>query len=325
MTLRAIATLLTVLVLGSCIDSTGEVPTDTTETPATTPVDAPSPPKDVNVACDGALCDTSNDSTCNAGGGSVAWPIAGAMLLLALGTRRRRRWLAGGVAIACVALGLDTAASAEVKPVTTAAAPAAPAGSDTAGSDDSVSVHVDTAPPPVHRFTLAWNPLPFIVGLGKISVDAVIMLKHDHHALVISPFLAITNTAPIFTVAPDGTPSQLPQQNFTTFGAEIGYRHYWGVNGPRGLFIGPSLLLADVQEKQGMFGDGSKTSYGDLGLAFDIGYQAVFSNSFTLAVGAGVQGQLTTMSNVPRQQFPADVYANNGVWPRLLLSVGYAF
>jgi hypothetical protein len=268
------------------------------------------------VACDGALCDTSNDSTCNAGGGA-GWLAAAIVAFAIAGTRRRRT---GAAAAAAAIVMLGSLAAPRLARADGGAAPTT-VGSGSDPAEPAVDVHVAATVPVERHVDIAWNPLPFLVGLGKLSIDVVWVPRH-HSALVVAPFLAITNTAPITVFSDAGTPSQLPQQDFTTFGAEIGYRRYWGAQGPRGLFVGPSLILADVREHQGMFGNGSKTSYGDLGLAFDVGYQVLIGR-FALAVGAGVQGQVTT-SSVPKQQFPADIYANAGVWPRLLLSVGYA-
>jgi uncharacterized protein (TIGR03382 family) len=295
---RHVLAVVIALAAGACIDHVDASPD------AKAPDDASTEPK---VGCDGALCQTSNDSTCNAGG-SPGW-LAAAFVAFAVAGRRRRPVTTLAIVVVAGLLAAPRVAAAD--------------GSGSAGAAPPVDVHLAAQPPVERHVTIAWNPLPFIVGLGKLSVDIVWVPRH-HSALVVAPFLAITDTAPITVYADNGTPTQLPQQDFTTLGVELGYRHYWGAQGPRGLFVGPSLILADVLEHQGMFGNGSKTSYADLGLAFDVGYQMLVTSSFSLAVGAGVQGQLTTMS-VPKQQFPADVYANSGVWPRILLSVGYAF
>jgi hypothetical protein len=117
---------------------------------------------------------------------------------------------------------------------------------------------------------------------------------------------------------------QLPEQRFEGWGLEVGYRHYWGQRGPRGFFVGPSFIYAWMNAKQEMFGNGSRLNYSTYGFAFDIGYQMLVTDALTLSAGVGLQGTLTSKT-IPQQQFPADIYGNSGVWPRLLFSVGYAF
>jgi hypothetical protein len=41
-------------------------------------------------------------------------------------------------------------------------------------------------------------------------------------------------------------------------------------------------------------------------------------------VGGGLQYTFTT-ENIPPQQLPASIYANERFYPRLLLALGYAF
>jgi hypothetical protein len=186
-----------------------------------------------------------------------------------------------------------------------------------------VDVHVGSTPPPWRRITIEWNPLPFVVGFGKISANVVLVVK-NHHAIVVSPFFTDSTTSPIYVFNAEGDPTQLPEQRFLGFGLELGYRYYWGQRGPRGLFVGPSLIGALMYEHQEQYGNGSHTNYADLGLAFDVGYQMLITDAITISAGLGVQGMLTTKT-IPQQQFPIDIYGNSGVWPRVLFSVGYAF
>jgi hypothetical protein len=184
-------------------------------------------------------------------------------------------------------------------------------------------VHVATASPPVRRLAIEIDPLPFIADLGKLQAD-VVLVPIAHHAIVASPFYTSTSTAPIVLQNADGNPMlQLPEQIFHGVGLEIGYRYYTGVGGPRGFFVGPSVIYVAMFEKQGEFGDGSHTNYQDLGLALDVGYQVLIADKISLAFGAGVQGMETSKS-IPPQQFPARLYGNSGVWPRLLFSIGWA-
>jgi hypothetical protein len=70
--------------------------------------------------------------------------------------------------------------------------------------------------------------------------------------------------------------------------------------------------------------DGDTTTYLDYGLAADAGYQALIADKVSLALGGGVE-VLATSRSIPNQQFPARLYANGGVLPRFLLSLGWAF
>ena len=102
---------------------------------------------------------------------------------------------------------------------------------------------------------------------------------------------------------------------------EIGYRYYFGQGGPRGLFLGPSLILGAFDAKAQ---NGTSTSYADFGLAADIGYQVLVADRVSLSLGAGLQYTATSKS-IPDQQFPAEIYANDGLRPRVLASLGWAF
>jgi hypothetical protein len=184
-------------------------------------------------------------------------------------------------------------------------------------------VRVAITPPPSRRLAIELEPVPFIADLGKLSADLV-LVPIDHHALVVSPFYTSTTTAPIVIPDANGNPMlQLPEQIFHGVGIELGYRYYRGLGGPRGFFVGPSFIFVEMNEKQGQFGDGSHTSYRDLGVALDVGYQVLVADRLSLALGAGVQG-LVTSKSIPEQQFPAKMYANSGVWPRLVLAIGWA-
>jgi len=174
-----------------------------------------------------------------------------------------------------------------------------------------------------HRpVVLEWNPLPLFVA--KASADIVIA-PVDHHALVLAPFYVWPTTAPLLVNQTDANGNPLvvsiPAQAFTGFGAEIGYRYYAGRGGPRGFFVGPSLIVASMTATAG---DGSKTSYTDYGAAVDLGYGALVADRIALTLGLGAQYTRPSHS-IPPQQFPAAIYANEGVFPRLLVGVGYGF
>jgi len=166
-----------------------------------------------------------------------------------------------------------------------------------------------------------------LFGLAKVSFDVVIA-PLAHHAIVVSPFYANTSTAPIWTYDPSGNnPVVLPQQKFEGFGGELGYRYYFGDGGLRGVFVGPSFIIgAFTATAQNT----SQTQFLQLGGAVDVGYQALVADCVSLGAGVGLQYTFADVtggaaSSIPNQQYPARVYANGGVFPRLLLSIGWAF
>jgi hypothetical protein len=182
-----------------------------------------------------------------------------------------------------------------------------------------VDVVVREAPPARRVVAVEWNPLALLI-IGKVSAN-VVVVPTDHHALVLSPFYASSSTAPITVTDAAGSQTQLLKQTFSGFGGEIGYRYYFGEGGPRGFFLGPSLMLASITATAG---DESKTQFLDYGLAGDAGCEALLADKVALSLGGGLQYTATTKS-IPDQQLPAAVYANSGVRPRVLLSVGWAF
>jgi len=209
------------------------------------------------------------------------------------------------------------------------------AGAEGPPTDQTVDVQLHEAPSP-HRFlTIEWNPLALFID--RISVNAVIV-PGDHHALVLSPFYTWANTAEYSTgLAADGTPLgytlNVPKQDFDGFGGEIGYRYYASKGGPRGFFAGPSLILESITAKScancsGVPAlaayHGSQTSFTGYGLALDVGYEALIDDTIAVSVGVGAQYTATSQT-IPPQQLPASIYANDKFYPRMLLSLGYAF
>jgi len=189
---------------------------------------------------------------------------------------------------------------------------------DAPPADAPIDVVVRETPPQRRIVSIEWNPLPLV--LGKISANVVIV-PVNHHALVLCPFYVSTTTAGIDVFDDNGNPTQLPTQTFSGFGGEIGYRYYTGLGGPRGLFVGPSLILASMTAKAQ---NGSTTGYLDYGLAGDIGYEMLVADNIALSLGGGIQ-YTTPNQTIPTQQFPADVYANGRLMPRALASIGWAF
>ena len=191
-------------------------------------------------------------------------------------------------------------------------------GSARAEPPSAVDVVIRNEPPPRRFLTIEDNPFPLLIG--KRSANVVIA-PLNHHALVLSPSYVSVETAPIYIFDDTGNPTQLPKQKFSGWGGELGYRYYFGEGGPRGFFLGPSFMLSSLTAQAQ---DGSKTRFLLYGIAGDIGYQTLLWDSVTLSLGAGVQ-YTKTDKTIPDQQFPAKLFANGGVLPRLLLSVGWAF
>lgn len=270
-------------------------------------------PGSAPLACDGSLCDTTNGGTCDVAGGPgaagttsphgtrAAFVAAIGLLALLVARSRRARRAAGPLAAALVTLAVPARATAA------------------SASEPPVDVVVRDAPPPRRVVAVAWNPLP-LATIGKLSADVVIA-PLAHHALVLSPFWARTTTAPIYAFDDAGNARQLPEQSFTGFGGELGYRYYKNEGGLRGCFAGPSLVGGSFTAKAS---DGKSTSYAQYGVALDVGYQALVADRVVLGLGLGLQ-YLATSKSLPDQQFPANVYAGTGLRPRLLLFGGWAF
>jgi hypothetical protein len=217
-----------------------------------------------------------------------------------------------------------------------ALAEGAPAAEQRPPDEVAVDVRLAEAPPPHRTLTIEWNPLALFID--RFSLNAVVV-PGDHHALVLSPFYTWAGTAEYSTgLNADGTPLvdttgaitgtkgasyvlNVPRQTFTGFGGELGYRYYFAEGGPRGVFLGPSLILEGITAKAY---NGSETSFAGYGLAADLGYEALIADTVAVSVGVGGQYLLTSRS-IPPQQLPASIYANERFYPRLLLSFGYAF
>jgi hypothetical protein len=186
-----------------------------------------------------------------------------------------------------------------------------------------VDVTLKEAPSPHRTLTIEWNPLSLFID--RFSVN-VVLVPGDHHGVVLSPFYTWASTTPYATAIdsngnPLGYTLNVLEQTFHGFGGELGYRYYLDKGGPRGFFLGPSLILAAITATAG---NGSQTSFLDFGLAADAGYEALLADKIAVSVGVGVQ-YTTPNKSIPDQQLPASIYANSAVHPRLLLSMGYAF
>src|SRR5262249_21737157 len=126
--------------------------------------------------------------------------------------------------------------------------------------------------------------------------------------------------ASIFIYDDQQNPTQLPRQNFEGGGGEIGYRYYFGEGGPRGWFLGPSFLLSAITATAQ---NGDKTDYLNYGGALDARYQILIADRWAVNLGMGIQ-YTANDKNIPKQQFPALMLANDGLRPRFLLALGVA-
>jgi hypothetical protein len=183
--------------------------------------------------------------------------------------------------------------------------------------------------PPHRTFTVEWNPLTLFIDKWSFNVNIV---PGNHHGIILSPFYVNNTTLPWATgIDANGNPLTLSSgqaytlnvlpQRFEGFGGEIGYRYYTGREGPRGFFAGPSVLLAPFTATAP---NGNKTSFFDLGFAVDVGFEALIADTVAVSLGGGLQYTIPSKS-LPPQQDPATIYANQKLYPRMLLSLGYAF
>ena len=168
---------------------------------------------------------------------------------------------------------------------------------------------VDTPPPepePVARHLAVYvNPLSLLVDRYGGSLEVMLA---SHHAVEAGAYYVYCAT------------NSDSGNTFEGVGGELGYRFYLGRNGPRGLYLGPSFLLAALTAIPKA---GPSVGYLDLGGALDLGYQALVADRVLVAIGAGAQYTAATKS-FPVQQVPASVYANDGLRPRVSLAIGVA-
>lgn len=218
-------------------------------------------------------------------------------------------YVVGAAALCAFWLGPSIAVAAETPP-------------NLPSIDKAVDVAIKDAPPRRRRFALELNPIALVIERLSANVEIVPV---DHHALVVSPFYFGTTTTAWLQSTTDSAGNPLTvdhlAQSFTGWGAELGYRYYTLSGGPRGFYVGPSLLFSSIRARAG---DGTSTRFASLGLALDAGYQVLVADDWVVGLGAGIQYTAPSQS-IPEQQLPASLYVNAGVRPRLLLALGYSF
>ncbi|HEX7602236.1 MAG TPA: DUF3575 domain-containing protein [Polyangiaceae bacterium] len=169
---------------------------------------------------------------------------------------------------------------------------------------DLVTVH--EAAPPTRRFAISYDPLTLMLQRYGGNVEALLA---SHHVLGVSAYYAYAHT------------NEDTNNVFRGVGGELGYRWYAGDNGPRGFYVGPSLLLGRFEAVPAR---GDSVSYWNVGGAMDLGWQALVADRVLFGLGAGLQYSAPTVS-LPAQEVTASVYANAGLRPRLSLAFGVAF
>jgi hypothetical protein len=198
--------------------------------------------------------------------------------------------------------------------VALAAAVVLPTATARADAPETVDVASHDPAPPRRVLSVEWNPVALVIARISANIE---IAPADHHALVLSPFYFY----PVTSSFTNDSGAIVDRQKFEGFGGEIGYRYYTGRGGLRGFYAGPSVFALFPRLTAG---NGTHTSFSDVGAALDIGYQALIVNAWVVSVGGGAQYTWTSAS-IPRQQMPATVVANRGVQPRVDFSVGLAF
>jgi hypothetical protein len=177
------------------------------------------------------------------------------------------------------------------------------------------------------RFDFTYNPLTLLVVRAQLSFEGLLT---DHHALELTAFYGATRTNQVYPNPADPTAEGALTTLFQGAGGELGYRWYSGTAGPRGLYVGPSFLLARYTaiptrgEGTPSVMTGTSIPYWNLGGAIDVGWQAIFADRWVMNLGGGLMYTVPT-HQFPAQELPASVYAIRGLRPRVLLGLGVAF
>ena len=156
------------------------------------------------------------------------------------------------------------------------------------------------------HFALYYDLFTFAEARYGLNLQIV---PTSHHALLLNAYYMTTHT------------NSDSNNQFQGPGFELGYHYFFGHDGPRGLHIGPSLLLGVFD---GIPALGPTVHFVTWGVAADIGWQALLLDRLVIGISAGAQYSQPTVT-IPVQELPAGLDANRGVHPRLNLSLGVAF
>jgi len=208
-------------------------------------------------------------------------------------------------------VSISSIARADDSPAAVAPPVAQPALSTSTAPQDRPT---DSAPVKDFKsIALEANPLAATIGRYSLQVE---WLPATHHAIVVNPhFDSVSASVTVGNIS--------GSESFTGFGGELGYRYYTGTKGPTGLFIGPSLLVGHYSTSTN---DQSTGSFSTVGGAFDIGGQAVVGPGIVIGAGFGLQYTKTSLDgSTDGLPLAANVIAGDGVRPRFLFTLGYAF
>jgi hypothetical protein len=208
----------------------------------------------------------------------------------------------------------DDSTTAVTSPTTApASAPATPPTVTTTSAQQDRATDSDPVKS-FKSFAIEVNPLAAAAGRYSAQVE---WLPAVHNAIVVNPHF--DHIAPTIPVA-DGASYT---ESFTGFGSELGYRYYTGTKGANGFFVGPSVLVAHYSTS---VEGGPSQSFNTIGGAIDIGGQAVIGPGIIVGGGFGLQYTKSSL-NGSTDGLPllATAIAGDGVRPRFLLTVGYAF
>ncbi len=184
----------------------------------------------------------------------------------------------------------------------------------------AVPATVVQEPKPVPKqFAITTNPLNLYIGRYGINFEYQPTL---HHGLILSPHYDHINADVSYSI---NGQSGTAVDNFSGFGAEIGYRFYSGEKGFNGFFASPSLLVASYKATGPSLDltTGSR-SFTSIGWAWEVGGQAQIGGGFVIGGGGGMQ-YTKVSKDFTSLPFAAAVVAGGGWRPRILLNLGYAF
>lgn len=148
---------------------------------------------------------------------------------------------------------------------------------------------------------------PLALGLLRAGGNVEVALAR-HHAVVGSGFYALRWAS----IKGDDV-----LVTTRSFGGECGYRYYTGPRPLEGAFFGGSGIVERIVPTD-------SGAYGAVlwGGALDVGGHVVTKGGVVLGAGAGLQYTTITVPRVEVASFP--VLSGAGLYPRLLLEVGYA-
>ncbi len=176
-----------------------------------------------------------------------------------------------------------------------------------AAAEDYDEPVISRPAPARRRMAFELTPLSLVLRHFGATVE---LMAGSHHAI---------NLGAYWTTWRTGDDSY--HNTFEGAGGELGYRYYWGPDGPRGVFCGASVLAGTFV---GIPEVGQHVPFQMYGGAVDFGYQTLVLDRWLIGLGLGLQYSHPT-ERIPQQELPISVIANPGLRPRLLLALGVAW